>query len=120
LCIDDLIGMASVGIADVRAKRGDFHLVAIAWNQHNAKLSADGDAFRKEFHYSIGRGIGSYVVVRRFAAKKDVAHTSTYQQRLVPMLLQRFTDRIGQFPRSHGVIMRQPMPSPYVRLPETA
>src|SRR5580704_10992304 len=112
--------MASVGVADVRAKRGDFHLVTIAWNQHNTKLCADGNAFRKEFHHSIGRGIGGYVVIRRFTAKKDVTHTSTYQQRLVPMQLQRFADRICQFPRSHGVLMRQPTSSSYLRLPETA
>jgi hypothetical protein len=38
----------------------------------------------------------------------------------VPVPLQRIADRIGQFSRSHRVIMRQATPSPYVRLPETA
>jgi hypothetical protein len=94
--------------------------VAIAWNQHHAKLCADGDAFRKKFHYSIGRGIGGHVVIRRFAPKQNITHTSTHQQRLVPVPLQRIADRIGQFSRSHRVIMRQATPSPYVRLPETA
>ena len=68
--IDDLIGMATVGVAEIGAKCGDFDFKCIARHENNAELRADGKAVGKELHDLIRRGVGGDVVIGGIAMQE--------------------------------------------------
>jgi hypothetical protein len=107
LGIDDLIGMTAIGIAEVGAKRGDFDLKGILADEDDAEMGADIEALRKESQDFVGSGIGGDVVIGGFAMEKDVAHAAANEESLVAVALEYVTDRIGEVPGIHGMIMRQ-------------
>ncbi len=102
--------MTPIAVAHIRPKCGDLHLYSIARNQNHAKLRTHCHTFRKERHHLLGSRIGRHIVIGRLVPEQQVAHTSTYQQRLIPSAEECLANRIGHFPRRHGVIMRQKEP----------
>ena len=56
--VDDLVRMATIGVANVAAEGGDFNLVAVAWNQDDTELGTDTDGIRKQLHDLSRRGVG--------------------------------------------------------------
>jgi len=104
--VDDLIGMAAVRVAEVGAEGGDFDLEGIVADEDDAELRADIEAVGEELQ-NFGRScVGGDVVIRGIASKQDVAHTAADEESLVTLALERVTDRIGEFPGIHGMIMR--------------
>ena len=109
-CVDHLVRMATIGVANVTAEGGDFNLVAVARNEHDTELSTDTKGIRKQLHDLSGRGVGGYVVVGRVAMEQKIADTTANHQGLIAVLLKSGTDRIGEFSGIHVLIMRQPVP----------
>jgi hypothetical protein len=99
--------MAAVGIADIGAEGGDFHLEGIVADEDDAELGADIEAVGKELQDLGGSGVCSDVIISGIAPKQDVAHTAAYEESLVAVALKLVADRIGEFPGVHGMIMRQ-------------
>jgi hypothetical protein len=106
LGIDDLIGMAAIGIADIGAEGGDFDLEGIVADEDDTELHADIEAVGEELQDFGGSCVCGDVVIGRIAPKKDVAHAAADEEGLVTMALERFANRIGEFPGIHGMIMR--------------
>jgi hypothetical protein len=105
LRINDLIGMAAVGVADIRAEGGDFHLERIAADEDDAELCAHIEAVWEKFENFLWSGIGGDVVIGGIAMEKDVAHTTADEECLVAVGLKLIANRIGEFPGVHGMIM---------------
>ncbi len=103
--IDHAIGMAAVGVADIGAERGDFDLNALLDHDHDAEFCADGQAAGEKRFDALGRGIGRDVVVGGFAAENQIAHAAADKIGLVAGLGEHAADFLGEFARSHAVIM---------------
>ena len=106
LSIDDLIGVAAVGIAEVGAEGGDFDFEGVLADEDDTELNSHIEAVWKELENFRGRGVGGDVVIEGIAVEKNIAHTATSEQRLVSAAFQDVADRIGQIPGIHGMIMR--------------
>ena len=107
LGVDDLIGMATVGIAQVGAEGSDFYFEGIFVEENDAEVRADVDGLREEEKDFGGRGVGRDVVIGGLAIKKNVAHATADEEGLVALALEDVTDRVGEIARLHGMIMRQ-------------
>jgi hypothetical protein len=75
-------------------------------DKDDAELSADIEAVGEELQDLVRRGVCGDVVIGGIATEKDVAHTAAYEERLMAVALKRIANRIGEFPGSHGMIMR--------------
>jgi hypothetical protein len=108
--VDHLVGVASIGITDIAAKRGNFNVDAVTRNEHDTELSTDTDRIRKQFHNTRGSGVGRHVVISGIALEEEIADAAANQQGVVTVPLEGCADRIGKFPGIHDLIMRQPAP----------
>ncbi len=110
LRINHAVRVAAVAVAQIRAERGNFNLETIPRNQNHAELRANSDGLRKKCHHLFGSGVGGHVVVGGLASQEQVAHTSSYEQRLITVAAERVADRVGKFAWCHVVIIRQTGP----------
>ena len=106
LGIDDLVGMAAVGIADVRAECGDFDLEGILADEYDAELRADIEGVGEELQNFLRSCVCGDIVIGGIAMEKDVSHAATDEEGRVTVTLKRVADRISKFPGIHGMIMR--------------
>jgi hypothetical protein len=106
LGVDDLVGMAAVGIADVGTEGSNLDLEGVLPEEDDAELRADIEAVWEEFENFRRRGVGGDVVIGGIAMKKDVAHTAADEEGLVSASLKGAANRIGEFAGIHGMIMR--------------
>ena len=104
--IDDLVGMAAVGVANVGAEGGYFDFEGILADEDDAELSADIEAAGEEPEHFLRRRIRCHVVVRGFTIQKDIAHATADEESLSAVALKRSANRIGEFAGIHGMIMR--------------
>ncbi len=81
--INHAVRVPAVAVAHVRAERGNLDFQPIPWNQNHAELRTYCHTFRKQCRDLVRRGIRRHVVIGRFAAEQQVAHTSAHKQRLV-------------------------------------
>jgi hypothetical protein len=107
LGIDDLIGMAAIGIAEIRAECGDLDLEGIAPDEDDAELRADIEAVGKQAENFSGSGVGSDVVIGGITLEENIAHAATDEEGLVAVALKSVANRIGELAGIHGMIMRQ-------------
>ena len=106
LGIDDLVGMAAVGVANVGTEGGHFDFEGILADEYDAELCADIEAVGEESQHFLRRCVCGDVIIRGFAIQKDVPHATADEESLAAMALKRETDRIGEFAGIHGMIMR--------------
>jgi hypothetical protein len=106
LGIDDLVGMAAVGIADVGAEGGDFDFDGVVADEDDAELRADIEGVGEQLQNLLRSCIGGNVVVRGLTMQKDVANAAADEESLVAVTLESFANRIGEFAGIHGMIMR--------------
>jgi hypothetical protein len=104
--IDNLVGMAAVGVADIGAEGGDFNFEGILADEDDPEMRADIEAVGKKLQDFLRRSICGDVVIRRLAMEKDVADTAADEESLVAVALKRVANRIGEFPGIHEMIMR--------------
>ena len=104
--VHHLVGVTSIGITDIAAKRGYFNLDSFTRNEHDTELSADTDGIRKQFHDTRGSGIGRHIVISGVAFEQEITDATAHEQSLVTVLLEGCADRIGKFPGIHDLIMR--------------
>ena len=104
--IDDLVGMAAVGVANVGAEGGHFDFEGILADEYDAELCADIEAAGEELQHFLRRCIRCHVIIRRFAIQKDIAHATADEEGPAAVALKRDTNRIGEFAGIHGMIMR--------------
>lgn len=107
LGIDDLVGMAAVGIADIGAEGGDFHLEGIVADEDDTELRADIEALREKLQDFGRSGVCGDVIISGISPKQDVAHAAADEESLVAVTLKLVAHRVGEFSRVHGMIMRQ-------------
>jgi len=93
--VDNMVGMAAVGVAHVGTKRRHFHLRAIFHSENDAEFCAHGQATWKKFLHPLGARIGRYIVIRRIAAEQEIAHASAHKVGLMAVPAQRRTNPIG-------------------------
>jgi hypothetical protein len=105
--VEHTIGMPAIGIAQIRAKGGDFDFGGVAKNKNNAELGAYPDAIGEKLQDALRNSVGGYVVVGGSAIQEQVADTTADEQGLIAMAAEGIADRIGQFAGTHGLIMRQ-------------
>ena len=106
LGIDDLVGMAAIGVAEIGTKRGDFDFEGIVADEDYAELRADVEAVGEESQNFLRLCVCCNVIIRWLAMKKDVAHAATDEKGLVAVALKGGANRIGEFAGIHGTIMR--------------
>ncbi len=106
LGIDDLVGMAAIGVTEVGAKRGDFDFEGILADEDYAELCADVETLGEKPQNFLRRCICCHVEIRGLALEEDVANASANEKGLVPLALERGANRIGEFARIHETIMR--------------
>ena len=106
LGIDDLVGMAAIGVTEVGAKRGDFDFEGILADEDYAELCADVQTLGEKPQNFLRRCICCHVEIRGLALEEDVANASANEKGLVPLALERGANRIGEFARIHETIMR--------------
>ena len=94
----DRIGVSSVGIRAVAAKRGHLNVMAEFTHQHHAELSADHSSTRKKFQHPLRRGVGHYVIVLWRQRKQHVPHASAGEQRGMAMGAQGLQSMLGGLP----------------------
>jgi hypothetical protein len=104
--IDDLVGMAAIGVADIGAEGGYFDFEGVLADEDDTELGADVEAVGKQAEYFRGSGIGGDIVIGGLATEKDVSHTAADKKGLMALTFKRAANRIGEFPRIHGLIMR--------------
>ena len=104
--IDDLVGMAAVGVADVGAKGGYFDFKGIVADENYSELCADVEAVGKESQNFLRLCVGCNVIIGGLAMEKDVAHAAADEKGLVTVALERGANRVGEFAGIHGTIMR--------------
>jgi hypothetical protein len=104
--VDDLVGVAAVGISDVGAEGGNLDFERIVADEDDAELRADIERVREELENLGRRGVCGYVVIRGVATEKDIAHAAAHEESLVTVALESVANRIGEFPGIHGMIMR--------------
>src|SRR5580704_5148567 len=97
--------MPAIGVGNVGTKGGDFDFVDIAGDEHNTEPGAHAQAFGEDAHDLIRSGVGGDIVIGGLATQQNIAHTTTYEQRLIAIALEYFANRIGKFSWSHGMIM---------------
>jgi len=105
--IDDPVGMAAVGVADVGAEGGDLNFERSLPYEDDAELRADIETVGEKLQNFRRSGVGGNVEIGGAAMEKDVANTATDEEGLVSVALERGADRIGEIPGVHGTIMRQ-------------
>ena len=105
--IDDLVGMAAVGVAEVGAEGGNFDFERFLTDKDDAELRTDVDAVGKEAQHFRGRCVGGDVVIRGNAVEEEITHSAAREEGLISVALERVADRIGDFAGVHGEIMRQ-------------
>src|SRR6516162_735239 len=104
--VDDAIGMAAVGIADIGAEGRHFDLRRIApigtlgHNDHS-ELRSHSQAGWKELLHILRGGIGGHVVIGGLALEQNIAHTSAHQVGLMAGLTESPTNMVGQRARVH-------------------
>ena len=107
----NLIGMAAVGVANVRTKGRHFNRVhasgamallarhgwLVGWerHEHDSELLADGISLREGLHDLPWSRIGGNVIVGRLAAEKKIADASSSEVGLVATLAQCANDFDG-------------------------
>jgi hypothetical protein len=106
LGIDDLVGMAAIGVTEVGAKRGDFDFEGAVANEDHAELRTDVETVGEETQNFLRLCVCRNVEIRGFALEKDVANAAANEKSLVPLSLKRGANRIGEFAGIHGMIMR--------------
>jgi hypothetical protein len=106
LGIDDLVGMAAIGVAEVGAKRGDLDFERIVTDEDYAELRAYIEAVGEDPQNFLRLCVCCNVIILGLAMEKDVAHAASDEKGLVAVELKRGTNRIGEFAGIHGMIMR--------------
>jgi len=101
----DAIGMAAVGVANVRTKRRDFDPGGVVSYNHNAELRADCQAAREEALDLVWSCVRRNVKIGGLAAEQEIAHASTDEIGLVAVLAQNTTNATCEFARIHRAIM---------------
>jgi hypothetical protein len=89
LGVDDLVGMAAIGVAEVGAKRGDLDFGRIFADKNYAELCADIEAVGEDLQNFLRLCVCCNVIVRRFAMEENVAHTAADEKGLVATALKR-------------------------------
>jgi hypothetical protein len=108
--VDDLIRMTPVGVADVVTERGDFDFDVFSMDDNHSEMCAYAEGVGEELQNLFGMGVGSDVVVRRFAVKEKIADAAAHEESLVVMRLKHGANRIGECAGIHMLIMRQRRP----------
>ncbi len=85
--IDDLIGVAAIGVADIGTEGCDFDFEAFLDEENDAELRANADAMWKDAQHFSWSSVGRNVVIGRLATEKDVAHAAADKERLVSLAL---------------------------------
>src|SRR5258708_2681863 len=107
LRINNLIGMAAVGIADIGAEGGDFHLEGVVADEDDTELRADIEAVWEKLQNLLRSGVCGDVEIGGIATEKNVAHAAADEESLVPVTLTLVAHRVAGCPGVHGMIMRQ-------------
>ena len=105
--VDDLIGVAAVGVAEVVAEGGDLDFAVFALDEDYAELSAYGEAVGEELEDAIGVGVRGDVKIGGFAVEEEIANAAAHEEGLVAVLLESDADGVGELARVHLVIMLQ-------------
>ncbi len=86
----DMIGTASVAVAEIAPERGDFHLGAAGFviNQNNAEMRTYPVRARKILNHFFRPCIRRNVIVFRPVAHQPVAYAAPHQVCLAPLLVQ--------------------------------
>jgi hypothetical protein len=106
LGVDELVGMAAVGIADVGTEGSNFDLEGVLADEYDAELRADIEGGGEELQNFGGSCVGGDVKISGITLEKNVAHAAANEESLVAVALKSVANRIGEFPRIHGMIMR--------------
>ena len=106
----DAIGMAAVGVANVRAESCDLDLHGAIGDDDDSELRAHREAVGKKLLHAIGRGVGGDVVIDRLAPEQNIAHAAAGEIGLVAAIAQDAADVVGELAAVHAVhieIMRE-------------
>src|SRR5579862_4263692 len=103
----DAIGMAAVGVANVRAESCYLDLRGAVDDDDDSELRAHREAVGKKLLHAIGRGVGGDVVVDRLAPEQNIAHAAAGEIGLMAAIAQDVADVVGELAAVHIEIMRE-------------
>src|SRR5580693_2599383 len=103
----DAIGMAAVGVANVRAESCYLDLRGAVDDDDDSELRAHREAVGKKLLHAIGRGVGGDVVVDRLAPEQNIAHAAAGEIGLMAAIAQDLADVVGELAAVHIEIMRE-------------